>query len=260
MYNNILTSLESRILTITINRESKLNALNKETLRELQLAFTAAFKNDDVGGIIVTGAGTKAFVAGADIKELWDLDASEGFKLASETQSAVFNLIENGTKPIIAAVNGFALGGGLELAMACHIRFSSENAIFGLPEVSLGLIPGYGGTQRLPQLIGKGKAFELILTGEMIDANTALKLGLTNYVVPINLLLNKAKELMDKILSRAPSAIKGAIKAINAGYFSSGYETEIQEFSSCFDTEDSKEGMSAFLEKRQAKFKNNVSS
>jgi len=255
MYNTILTSLENRILTITINRESKLNTLNKETLRELHLAFTEAFKNNDVGGIIITGAGSKAFAAGADIKELHDLDQTESFNLASESQFGVFNLIENGPKPVIAAINGFALGGGLELAMASHIRISSSDAKLGLPEVSLGLIPGYGGTQRLPQLIGKGKAFELILTGDMIDANTALALGLVNYVVPINLLLTASIDLLKKILSRSPSSIQAAIKAINSGYFDSGYKVEIQQFSNCFGTEDFKEGTNAFLEKRQPGFK-----
>lgn len=255
MYNTILTSIEDRIFTITINRENKLNALNRETLRELHHAFTEAYNNTKVGGIIITGAGTKAFVAGADISELRDLDEAEAFKLASECQLDVFNLIENGSKPVIAAINGFALGGGLELAMACHIRVSSENAQFGLPEVSLGLIPGYGGTQRLPQLIGKGKAFELILTGEMISASAALNLGLLNYVVPMNHLLTTATNLMKKILNRSSTAVQAAIKSINSGYFNSGFEVEIQQFSACFNTEDFKEGTSAFLEKRQPKFK-----
>lgn len=254
MYNNILTSLKNRVLTITINRESKLNALNKETLYELQLAFTEAFKNESVGGIIITGAGTKAFVAGADIKELSGLDKIGGYKLASETQAAVFNLIENGSKPVVASINGFALGGGLELAMACHIRISSENAKFGLPEVSLGLIPGYGGTQRLAQLIGKGKAMELILTGDMIDANTALNLGLVNYMVPFEDLSATSNNLLSKILSRPSSSIEAAITAINSGYISSGYAVEIQQFSNCFGTDDFKEGTNAFLEKRTPVF------
>ncbi|MEJ6981089.1 enoyl-CoA hydratase-related protein [Pedobacter sp. P351] len=254
MYQNLLTSLENKILTITINRESKLNALNKDTLNELHLAFSAAFKNSKVSGIILTGAGTRAFVAGADIKELSDLDEVGGLNLATESQSKVFNLIEQGQKPVIAAINGFALGGGLELAMACHIRIASESAKLGLPEVSLGLIPGYGGTQRLPRLVGKAKALELILTGDMIEAEIAYKFGLVNHVVPAEYVINTATVLLQKILSRSPLAVAAAIRAVNAGYNQNGFNTEIQEFANCFGTKDFKEGTSAFTEKRAAKF------
>jgi enoyl-CoA hydratase len=254
MYKNLLTSVENKILTITINRESKLNALNNETLHELHLAFSNGFKDPAVGGIILTGAGSKAFVAGADIKELSELDEVGGLNLATEAQSKVFNLIELGQKPIIAAINGFALGGGMELALACHIRIASENAKMGLPEVSLGLIPGYGGTQRLPRLIGKAKALELILTGDMIEAGIAHKLGLVNHVVPAEFLLNTAIVLLQKILTRSPLAVAAAIRAVNAGYNDTGFQYEIQEFANCFGTADFREGTSAFLEKRQATF------
>lgn len=255
MYKNILISIDRRILTITINRETKLNALNKETLNELHLALTDALQNSNVGGIIITGSGTRAFVAGADISELKDLDEIGGLNLAAEGQEKVFNLIAGATKPVIAAINGFALGGGLELALACHIRIASENAKLGFPEVSLGLIPGYGGTQRLPQLVGKGKAFELILTGDMVEADAAYQLGLLNHVVPADFLINTAVVLLQKILSRSPQAVSAAIRAINSGYSNNGFNTEIEEFSKCFKTSDFKEGTSAFLEKRVANFK-----
>ena len=225
MYKNILISIDRRILTITINRETKLNALNKETLNELHLALTDALQNSNVGGIIITGSGTRAFVAGADISELKDLDEIGGLNLAAEGQEKVFNLIAGATKPVIAAINGFALGGGLELALACHIRIASENAKLGFPEVSLGLIPGYGGTQRLPQLVGKGKAFELILTGDMVEADTAYQLGLLNHVVPADFLINTAVVLLQKILSRSPQAVSAAIRAIKSGYSNNGFTT-----------------------------------
>lgn len=258
MYKNILTSLDSDILTITINRESKLNALNRETLKELHLAFTDAFKNEQVGGIILTGAGTKAFAAGADIQELSELDKVGGLKLAMDGQSQVFNLIEQGQKPVIAAINGLALGGGLELALACHIRIVSEHAKLGLPEVTLGLIPGYGGTQRLPRLIGKARALELILTGDMIEADLAYELGLVNHFVPADFVLSSAVVLLQKILSRSPLAVAAAIRAVNAGFQDTGFGTEIEEFSNCFETADFKEGTNAFLEKRASVFKNNA--
>lgn len=254
MYKNLLTSIENKILTITINRENKLNALNKETLHELNLAFTDAFKNTEVGGIILTGAGSKAFVAGADIKELSELDEVGALNLATEGQSKVFNLIEQGQKPVIAAINGFALGGGLELALACHMRIASESSKLGLPEVSLGLIPGYGGTQRLPRLIGKAKALELILTGDMIEAELANKLGLINHVVPADAVLNTAIFLLQKILSRSSMAVAAAIRAVNSGYNQNGFSAEIQEFANCFGTDDFKEGTDAFLKKREVKF------
>jgi enoyl-CoA hydratase len=256
-FENLLVETKGRIQYITINRESKLNALTGATIAELHVAFTNAFANPDVGGIIITGAGPKAFVAGADIAEFKGLDVAGGTNLALLGHTTVFDLIENGSKPVIAAINGFALGGGLELAMACHIRIASDNAKMGLPEVSLGLMPGYGGTQRLTQLVGKGKAFELIMTADMITAAEALNLGLVNHVVSPEELLPKSEELLNKILTRAPLAVAGAITSVNANarYGVNGFETEIQEFGKCFGTEDFKEGIAAFLEKRKPVFK-----
>ncbi|MXV49646.1 enoyl-CoA hydratase [Pedobacter sp. HMF7647] len=256
IYNTLITSLNNRILTVTINRENKLNALNKETLDELHKCLNEAFSNEAVGGIIITGAGKKSFVAGADIAEFQGLNAEEASNLSKSGHTKVFDLIENGPKPVIAAVNGFALGGGLELAMACHIRIVSDNARFGLPEVTLGLIPGYGGTQRLPQLVGKGKAIEMILSAQMIDANEAFRIGLANQVVTLEELLPKSAELLTVVLSRAPLAVAAAIRAINAGYTDgiNGFQTEIEQFGGCFTTNDIKEGVSAFLEKRVPKF------
>ena len=256
-YENILLSLNNRILRITINRESKLNALNKLTLAELHVALSDAFTNPEVGGIILTGSGPKAFVAGADISEFADLNTDEGRIFAQEGHHKVFDRMHNSEKPIIAAINGFALGGGLELAMACHIRIASENARLGLPEVTLGLIPGYGGTQRLTQLVGRGRALEMILTADMIPAAKALEIGLVNEVVAPENLLVAAEEKMNKILSRAPIAVGAAINAVNAFLTDgvNGFEEEINQFARCFDTADFKEGVSAFLEKRPAQFK-----
>jgi enoyl-CoA hydratase len=256
-FENLLTELKDRILYVTINRESKLNALNRTTIAELHAAFADAFQNPEVGGIIITGAGQKAFVAGADISEFAGGDGAAGAELARLGQATVFDVIENGNKPVIAAINGFALGGGLELAMACHIRIASDNAKMGLPEVTLGLIPGYGGTQRLPLLVGKGKAFEMIMTADMITADEAFRCGLVNHVTPQENLLPRAGELMNKILSRAPLAVASAIRAINAGQKEgvNGFEAEIAEFGRCFDTADFKEGVKAFAEKRKPEFK-----
>jgi enoyl-CoA hydratase len=256
-YENILLSLNNRILRITINRESKLNALNKLTLAELHFALSDAFTNPEVGGIILTGSGPKAFVAGADISEFADLNTDEGRIFAQEGHHKVFDRMHASEKPIIAAINGFALGGGLELAMACHIRIASENARLGLPEVTLGLIPGYGGTQRLTQLVGRGRALEMILTADMIPAAKALEIGLVNEVVAPENLLVAAEEKMNKILSRAPIAVGAAINAVNASLTDgvNGFEEEINQFARCFDTADFKEGVSAFLEKRPAQFK-----
>lgn len=257
MFQNLLIDYNGPIEHIIINRESKLNALNKATLDELHTAIYDAFHNDRVGGIIITGAGEKAFVAGADISEFASFDSIKGEQLARNGQNLVFNQIENGNKPVIAAINGFALGGGLELALACHIRIASDNAKMGLPEVSLGLIPGYGGTQRLTQLVGKGKALEIILTADMVTAHEALQIGLVNHVVSQDDLLARAEEIMNRILLRAPLAIESAITAVNASMQTgvNGYETEIENFAKCFNTDDFKEGVTAFLEKRKPHFK-----
>ncbi|AMR31224.1 enoyl-CoA hydratase [Mucilaginibacter sp. PAMC 26640] len=256
-FQNLLIETKSRIRYIIINRESKLNALNKQTLDELHQAFTAAFTDESIGGVIITGAGTKAFVAGADIAEFVGVDAAGGAKIANNGQKQVFDVIANGTKPVIAAVNGFALGGGLELAMACHLRIASDNAKMGLPEVTLGLIPGYGGTQRLTQLVGRGKALELIMTADMITAQQAQQWGLVNHVVPPTDLLLKAEEILTKILTRAPLALAAAIRAVNASATEgiNGFDVEIAEFGKCFSTEDFTEGVAAFMEKRKPDFK-----
>ena len=255
-YENILASSENGITTITINRPNKLNALNIETIQELHEAFNTADEDKNTKVIIITGSGEKAFVAGADIKEFADFDVEEGQELAAEGQELLFDFIENLSTPVIAAVNGFALGGGLELAMAAHFRIASDNAKMGLPEVSLGVIPGYGGTQRLPQLIGKGRAMEMIMTAGMIDANQALKYGLVNHVVTQEELLPFCEKIAGKIMRNSSVAIASAIKAINANFEDGvdGFEVEVEEFGNCFGTEDFKEGTNAFLEKRKANF------
>ncbi len=255
-FQNILVTKENSIATITINRPSKLNALNRATIDELHNAFTDADEDTNVRVIILTGSGEKAFVAGADISEFADFDIDEGAKLAKKGQELVFNFIENLLTPVIAAVNGFALGGGLELAMSCHFRIASDNARMGLPEVSLGVIPGYGGTQRLPQLIGKGKAMELIMTAGMISAEEALANGLVNHVTKLEDLLPLAQKIASKIMRNSPNAIGAAIKAVNANYKDglNGYDAEIEAFGNCFGTNDFIEGTSAFLEKRKANF------
>ena len=255
-YSNLLLEKRDRILIITINRESKLNALNKATLAELHHAVTGSFHDQEVGGMIITGAGQKAFVAGADISEFAGFNSDEGRELAREGQSKVFDVIQNSSKPIIAAINGFALGGGLELAMACHIRLAATTAKMGLPEVSLGLIPGYGGTQRLSELTGKGRAMEMILTADMISADEAYRTGLVNHVLAPDELMAKAEEIMQKIMSRSPFAVASAIRAVNSGFIDgqNGYETEISEFSNCFGSEDYKEGVAAFIGKRKPEF------
>lgn len=257
MYSTLLTGLENGIFTITINRPDKLNALNKDVIAELSTAIDDVYSNPEIKSAIITGAGPKAFVAGADITEFLTLDAAGGKELAQRGQDMVFSKIENAPKPIVAAVNGFALGGGCELAMACHFRLASENARFGQPEVNLGLIPGYGGTQRLTQLVGKGRAIEMLLSANMIDATTALQYGLVNYVVPAEELLNKAKTILELINSKAPLAVAACIKSANAVFDESkdGFKTEVDSFGDCFATEDMKEGVNAFLEKRKAEFK-----
>lgn len=258
IFENLLTALENEILTITINRPDKLNALNKKTVEELGQAIAAAETNKAVKAILITGAGQKAFVAGADIGEFVGLSVEQGKKLAQAGQG-VFKQIETCSKPVLAAVNGFALGGGCELSMACHLRIASENAKFGQPEVNLGLIAGYGGTQRLIQYIGKTKATELHLTADMITAEQALTLGLVNYVVPQEVLIEKSIALLEKVKNKSPKAITGVIKSVNAYYENGidGFKTEIDEFGKCFSTEDFKEGTSAFLEKRKASFSGN---
>ena len=254
-FETLLTSIDNGILTITINRPDKLNALNRKTVYELGVAFEDADADRDVKAVIITGAGTKSFVAGADIAEFVGLSPEEGQKMAMIGQN-VFRFIETCSKPVIAAVNGFALGGGCELSMACHLRVASENAKFGQPEVNLGLIAGYGGTQRLIQYIGKTKATELHMTADMITAAEALQLGLVNYVVPQEQLMAKCLELLGKIMSKSPKAISGVINSVNA-YFNNkeGFTTEVEEFGKCFATEDFIEGTTAFLEKRKPDFK-----
>lgn len=254
-YSTLLTSLENGILTITINRPDKLNALNKDVFTDLDKAVDEIQNDPAIKSAIITGAGSKAFVAGADITEFNGLSKEDAIALAKRGQD-IFLKIENCSKPVIAAVNGFALGGGCELAMACHFRIAASNAKFGQPEVNLGLIPGYGGTQRLTQLIGKGRAIELLISGNLIDADTALQFGLVNYVVPADELLNKTIAVLSLINTKAPLAIAACIKAANAALDESkdGYETEIELFGECFATEDRKEGTSAFLEKRKADF------
>jgi enoyl-CoA hydratase len=255
MYTTLLTTAENGILTITINRPEKLNALNAMVFSDLDKVLDELNDNPAIKSAIITGAGTKAFVAGADITEFAGLTKSEAMALAKRGQDVFFK-IENNKKPIIAAVNGFALGGGCELAMACHFRVAADNAKFGQPEVNLGLIPGYGGTQRLTQLIGKGRAIELLISAAMIDATTALQYGLVNYVVPAEELLNKATAVLSVINTKAPIAIAACIQAANAVYneTKNGYTTEIDSFGECFTTQDMKEGTTAFLEKRKANF------
>lgn len=253
MYQNLLASLENGILTVIINRPEKMNALNKEVMTELGHVVSEIESNPDIKAAIITGSGQKAFVAGADISEFLGLSKEEGLELAKKGQDIFFR-IENCNKPIVAAVNGFALGGGCELAMACHFRYASENARFGQPEVNLGLIPGYGGTQRLVQLIGKGRAIELLISGNMIDATTAAEYGLVNKVVPMEELLAKTVGILTTIISKAPLAVGKCIRAANAAYTDKGYHTELAGFSECFDTDDMKEGAAAFLEKRKATF------
>jgi enoyl-CoA hydratase len=255
-FENITAEAKNNILYLTVNRPDKLNALNKNTISELSVALKNAGTDADIKVIILTGSGTKAFVAGADIAEFADFDQEQGQTLSAAGQHTLFDVIETLNKPVIAAVNGFALGGGLELAMACHIRVASENAKMGLPEVSLGVIPGYGGTQRLPMLIGKGKAFEMIMTGDMMNAEDAFRYGLVNHVVPLEKLMEKCEEIAGKILTKSSVAVAAAIRAVNSGYdFSeNGYEREIEEFGKCFGTEDFKEGTKAFLEKRKPNF------
>lgn len=259
-FKNLIYSVEESICTITINRPDKLNALNIETIKEINHAVSAAQANAEVSGIIITGAGPKAFVAGADIAEFSDFSVAEAKEMASNGHD-VFNHIEKCKKPVIAAVNGFALGGGCELAMACHMRVASANARFGQPEVNLGVIPGYGGTQRLVRLVGRSKATELLLTADVIGADEAKTLGLVNHVVPQEELLSKAKEILNKIAQKSPLAVTHVLELINTYYNKNadGFKEEITDFANCFSSEDFREGVSAFLEKRKANFGRPVS-
>ena len=253
---NILIEKQDAIAIVTINRPTKLNALNKATIQELHDGFKTLNEDKSVKAIIITGSGEKAFVAGADISEFANFSVEEGGKLAAQGQELLFDFVQNLSTPVIAAVNGFALGGGLELAMACHFRTASTNAKMGLPEVTLGVIPGYGGTQRLAQLVGKGRAMEMIMTAGMIDAETAKNYGLVNHVVAQEELLDFTKGIATKITKNSSVAIAKAIEAINANFEdgTNGYEVEIKNFGLSFGTEDFKEGTTAFLEKRKAEF------
>ncbi|HUQ65866.1 MAG TPA: enoyl-CoA hydratase-related protein [Flavitalea sp.] len=254
MYETLVTSLEENILTVTVNRPDKLNAINEVVMRELGEVVQEIYSNETIRSVIITGAGLKAFVAGADITEFNGV-REDGTALSKKGQD-IFAGIERSPKPVIAAVNGFALGAGCELAMSCHFRIASSNAKFGQPEVNLGLVPGYGGTQRLVQLIGKGRALELLLAANMIDANTALQYGLVNYVVEPAMLMQKAKEILMLINTKAPLAVAGCISAANAVFeITDGYEKEAKLFGECFATEDLKEGKDAFMNKRKAIFK-----
>jgi len=255
-YENLLTEKKEGILTIVVNRPDKLNALNKKTIAEIGEAVAEGNNDPEVSGIIITGAGEKAFVAGADISEFSSYSEQEAAALSRHGVEVFFS-IERSAKPIIAAVNGFALGGGCELAMACHMRIASETAKFGQPEVNLGLLPGYSGTQRLVQLIGKAKALEYLMTADMIPAVEAHRLGLANYVVPAAEVLSKSTEILKKIATKAPLAVAAVIRSVNShfAYNEDGFETEIKEFGKSFVTEDFKEGSAAFLEKRKAEFK-----
>ncbi len=256
MYTTLLTTVQDHILTITINRPEKLNALNKSVIEELARVIETIYVDDSIKAAVITGAGPKSFVAGADISEFLELDGKSGQLLAQKGQDLVFSKIENCPKPIIAAVNGFALGGGCELAMACHFRFASETAKFGQPEVNLGLIPGYGGTQRLTQLVGKGKAMELMMTGAMVGANEAKSLGLVNEVYPADELLPKIYRVLHTITGKAPIAIAKIIELTNLAAIghADGLQKEIAAFGLLFDTADAKEGARAFLEKRVPNF------
>jgi len=254
-YTTLLLNTENNICTITINRPDKLNALNKDVFNDLEKAVDEVNSDANIKAAIITGAGPKAFVAGADITEFAGLSKDQAMDLAKRGQDVFFK-IENSSKPIVAAVNGFALGGGCELAMACHFRLASDNAKFGQPEVNLGLIPGYGGTQRLVQLVGKGKAMELLMSANMVDANEAKALGLVNCVTSAETLLEETIKILSVINTKAPLAVAGCIKAANAVYDEKkdGFTEEINQFGNCFITEDMKEGTGAFLEKRKAVF------
>jgi enoyl-CoA hydratase len=253
-YQNLKVESKDGIFFITVNRPDKMNALNRQTVQEIGMAVKQAKEDNSVFGIMLTGEGQKAFVAGADIKEFMGLTGDQGKEMAKAGQD-VFQSIEDCPKPVIAAVNGFALGGGCELAMACHLRVASENAQFGQPEVNLGLIPGYGGTQRLVRYIGKTKALELTITAERINAQQALQLGLVNYVVAPDALVAKCVEMLNLVKTKSPFAVAAAIRAVNAyDGTANGFKSELNEFGKCFTSEDIKEGINAFIEKRKPSF------
>lgn len=253
-FENLILEKENHITVITINRPQSLNALNAKTIAELSTTMDELAADQNCRVIILTGSGEKSFVAGADIKEFSDFGQEKAEELARNGQNSLFNKIENMSKPVIAAVNGFALGGGLELAMSCHIRYASENAKLGLPEVTLGLIPGYGGTQRLPKLVGKGLANELIFSAKMIPAQRAKEIGLVNEVFTADDLLPQTKQLAETIAKNSPMGIAKAIKAVNLSDSAEGYDAEIKAFGELFDMDDKKEGVAAFLEKRKPNF------
>jgi enoyl-CoA hydratase len=254
MYTTLLTTLESGIFTITVNRPDKLNALNKVVIRELDAAMDEVYNNAEILSAVITGAGSKGFVAGADISEFVGLSKDQALALAKTGQD-LFDKIENSPKPVVAAVNGFALGGGCELALACHFIYASENAKFGQPEVNLGLIPGYGGTQRLSQVIGRNRAMEYLMSGNMFTAKEASEFGMVNKVCSPGELLEKTYAILSTIQSKAPIAVKQVIACVNNfDHDQQGYDFEIEKFGECFDTADMKEGTSAFLEKRKANF------
>jgi len=257
-YQTIKTEISEQILTITLQREDKLNALNILLLQEIKQAIVEAQENPEVRGILLTGSGTKAFAAGADIAEFANFSTPEATKMSRDGHEVLF-AIERSKKPVIAAVNGFALGGGCELALSCHIRIASENAKFGQPEVNLGVPPGYGGTQRLAQIIGKGRAMDMLLSTDVIDAKTALSFGLVSEVVPIEELIAATRKKLGKIIQKSPNAIARVIDCVNTFYQDgeNGFEKEILEFGLAFSSEDFKEGTSAFLEKRKADFSGN---
>ncbi|MFT3845580.1 MAG: enoyl-CoA hydratase-related protein [Lacibacter sp.] len=256
MFTTLLTALEDGIFTITINRPDKLNALNKTVIEELSVAVDEVYNNAAIKCAIITGAGPKAFVAGADIGEFLSLDSSGGEALAIRGQELVFDKIENCSKPIVAVVNGFALGGGCELAMSCHFRLASDNAKFGQPEVNLGLIPGYGGTQRLTQLVGKGKAMELMMAATMIDAAEAKQIGLINHLTTPENLIEQTRQILKVIMTKGPNAVGKVIAAVNAHFdkTKNGFVAEAKLFGECFGTDEMKEGVNAFLEKRKPSF------
>lgn len=255
-YKNLLIEKNAPLLEITINRPDQLNALNSETIAELHEAFKYADADAEIRCVIITGSGEKAFVAGADIKEFYQFSIEQGKELSAKGHEILFDFVENMNKPVIAAVNGYALGGGLELAMSSHMRIASDNAMLGLPEVTLGVIPGYGGTQRLAQLVGKGKAMEMITSAGMIGSEEALKWGLVNKVTTQDELLEAARKLAGKIARNSPRAIRSAIKSVNAGFKTgvNGFEVEIEEFGKCFGTEDFKIGTTAFVDKQKPEF------